>query len=107
MVSHVDQTEHDVQVIITEQGIADLRWKTPRERAELHHRKLRATRTTGPCCCGLLRAPRSNVAAGKHTPHDGPGAVLARRLLATGTMTLPEQAGAQTKEEDMNKEQST
>lgn len=35
MVSHTDHTEHDVQVIITEQGIADLRWKTPRERAEL------------------------------------------------------------------------
>ena len=35
MVSHTDHTEHDVQVIITEQGIADLRWTTPRERAEL------------------------------------------------------------------------
>lgn len=35
MVSHVDHTEHDTQVIITEQGIADLRWKTPRERAEV------------------------------------------------------------------------
>ena len=35
MVSHVDHTEHDVDVIITEQGVADLRWKTPKERAEL------------------------------------------------------------------------
>lgn len=35
MVSHVDHTEHDVQIIITEQGVADLRWKTPKERAEL------------------------------------------------------------------------
>ena len=35
MVSHTDHTEHDVQVIITEQGIADLRWKSPKERAEL------------------------------------------------------------------------
>ena len=25
MVSHVDHTEHDVDVIVTEQGIADLR----------------------------------------------------------------------------------
>jgi succinyl-CoA:acetate CoA-transferase len=33
--SHIDHTEHDVQVIITEQGTADLRWKTPLERAEL------------------------------------------------------------------------
>lgn len=35
MVSHVDHTEHDTQVIITEQGVADLRCKTPLERAEL------------------------------------------------------------------------
>jgi len=34
MVSHVDHTEHDTQVFITEYGIADLRWKTPVERAE-------------------------------------------------------------------------
>lgn len=33
MVSHVDHTEHDVDVIVTECGVADLRWKTPRERA--------------------------------------------------------------------------
>lgn len=35
MVSHVDSTEHDVNVIITEQGIADLRGKSPKERAQL------------------------------------------------------------------------
>ncbi|MBE6435947.1 MAG: succinate CoA transferase [Akkermansia sp.] len=35
MVSHVDHTEHDVRVLITEQGIADLRGKSPRQRAEL------------------------------------------------------------------------
>jgi len=34
MVSHVDHTEHDVQVIVTEQGLADLRRFSPRERAE-------------------------------------------------------------------------
>lgn len=33
MVSHVDHTEHDVDVIITEQGIADLRGLDPEERA--------------------------------------------------------------------------
>ncbi|MGZ4164550.1 MAG: acetyl-CoA hydrolase/transferase family protein, partial [Tumebacillaceae bacterium] len=33
MVAHVDHTEHDVQVIVTEQGIADLRGLAPRERA--------------------------------------------------------------------------
>ena len=33
MVSHVDHTEHDTMVIITEQGIADLRGLAPRQRA--------------------------------------------------------------------------
>lgn len=34
MVSHVDHTEHDVMVIITENGVADLRGLSPKERAE-------------------------------------------------------------------------
>ncbi len=33
MVSHLDSSEHSVQVVITEQGIADLRGKCPAERA--------------------------------------------------------------------------
>jgi succinyl-CoA:acetate CoA-transferase len=35
MVSHVDHTEHDVHVIVTEQGLADLRGLAPRRRAAL------------------------------------------------------------------------
>ncbi len=35
MVSHVDHTEHDVQVIVTEQGLADLRGLSPKQRAKL------------------------------------------------------------------------
>lgn len=35
MVSHHDHTEHDVNVIVTEQGVADLRGKSPKERAQL------------------------------------------------------------------------
>ncbi|MDY6985306.1 MAG: acetyl-CoA hydrolase/transferase C-terminal domain-containing protein [Candidatus Thermoplasmatota archaeon] len=34
MASHVDHTEHDVDVIVTEQGVADLRGKEPEERAK-------------------------------------------------------------------------
>lgn len=34
-VSHVDSSEHSVMVLITEQGVADLRGKSPRQRAEL------------------------------------------------------------------------
>jgi len=35
MCSHVDQTEHDLDVIVTEQGLADLRGLSPRERARV------------------------------------------------------------------------
>lgn len=34
MVSHVDHSEHSVNILITEQGIADLRGKSPSERAK-------------------------------------------------------------------------
>lgn len=33
MASHVDQTEHDLDVIVTDQGLADVRGMAPRERA--------------------------------------------------------------------------
>lgn len=33
--SHLDHTEHDVNVVITEQGVADLRGKSPAQRAQL------------------------------------------------------------------------
>jgi acetyl-CoA hydrolase len=35
LVSHMDHSEHSVQIVVTEQGIADLRGKDPHERAEL------------------------------------------------------------------------
>jgi acetyl-CoA hydrolase len=35
LVSHTDHSEHSVQVVVTEQGVADLRAKTPHERAHL------------------------------------------------------------------------
>jgi len=34
-VTHVDHTEHEVHVVVTEQGVADLRGLDPRERAEV------------------------------------------------------------------------
>ncbi len=34
MVSHVDHTDHDVDVVVTEHGLADLRGLVPRERAK-------------------------------------------------------------------------
>ena len=35
MVAHVDHTEHDVEILVTEQGLADLRGLAPRERARV------------------------------------------------------------------------
>ncbi|WP_330389200.1 acetyl-CoA hydrolase/transferase family protein [Alkaliphilus peptidifermentans] len=35
LVSHCDHTEHDVQVVITEQGVADLRGLSPKEKAKV------------------------------------------------------------------------
>jgi acetyl-CoA hydrolase len=35
LVSHADHSEHSVQVVVTEQGVADLRGKDPHERAQL------------------------------------------------------------------------
>mgnify|MGYP000014858025 FL=1 len=35
MAAHIDHTEHDLDVIVTEQGLADLRGLSPRQRAQL------------------------------------------------------------------------
>ena len=35
MVSNVDHTEHDVDILVTDQRLADLRGLSPRERAEV------------------------------------------------------------------------
>ena len=68
MVSHVDSTEHDVDVIVTEQGIADLRWKSPKQRA-----KLLIENCAHPDYRPMLREyfeHACKVSAGQHTPHD-------------------------------------
>jgi propionyl-CoA:succinyl-CoA transferase len=41
--SHMDHSEHSVQIVVTEQGVADLRGKDPHERAAVDHRQLRAS----------------------------------------------------------------
>ena len=67
MVSHVDHTEHDVQVLVTEQGLADLRGLSPKERA-----KLVIENCTHPDYKPLLKdylARATALAFGKHTPH--------------------------------------
>lgn len=85
MVSHVDHTEHDTQIIVTEQGVADLRWKSPRERAELL-----IENCAHPDYRPLLReyvAQAKRAAKGQHTPHDLSQALSwHQRYLEHGTM---------------------
>ena len=85
MVSHVDHTEHDVQVIVTEQGVADLRWKTPVERAELLI-EVCAHPDYRPLLREYLNRAKK-VSAGQHTPHDLREALSwHQRFLDTGSM---------------------
>lgn len=68
MVNHVDHTEHDVSVIITEQGLADLRGLAPRQRA----RKI-IENCAHPAYKDMLLdyvQHAEKVANGLHTPHD-------------------------------------
>ncbi len=66
MVSHVDHTEHDVHVIVTENGVADLRGLVPRRRA---------ARIIENCAHPDYRdalqdyVDRALAHGGRHTPH--------------------------------------
>jgi succinyl-CoA:acetate CoA-transferase len=85
MVSHVDHTEHDVHVIITEQGVADLRALAPRRRAQqiIDHC---AHPDYRPALQDYLdRATATSL--GKHTPHVlGEALSWHERYLRHGTM---------------------
>lgn len=85
MCSHIDHTEHDTQIFVTEHGLADLRWKTPVERAELI-----IENCAHPDYKPLLREYFNDalrLSKAKHTPH-----VLSRalswhtRYMETGSM---------------------
>ena len=67
MVSHVDHTEHDVQVIVTEQGLADLRGLSPKQRAQLVIEHC-AHPDYRPALRDYYRRAEKQ-AAGRHTPH--------------------------------------
>jgi succinyl-CoA:acetate CoA-transferase len=67
MVTHVDHTEHDVQIIVTERGLADLRGLSPKQRAAIiidnaAHPSFRPALTDY-----FDRACK--FSPGKHTPH--------------------------------------
>ena len=65
MVSHVDHNEHDVDVLVTEQGLADLRGLAPRERS-----RVVIENCVHPLYRDALRDyVREAEARGGHTPH--------------------------------------
>jgi len=85
MVSHHDHTEHDVMVIITEQGVADLRRLSPRKRARVIIEKCAHPDFRPALLDYLERAEKT--ANGLHTPHDLREALSWHvRMLETGTM---------------------
>jgi len=67
MVSHVDHTEHDVQVIVTEQGLADLRGLSPKKRAKVIIENCAHPTYKAALLDYYERSLRYSV--GKHTPH--------------------------------------
>ncbi len=67
MVSHVDHTEHDTHIIVTEQGLADLRGLPPRRRAQVMIDKCAHPDYRAALQDYLDRATASS--SGKHTPH--------------------------------------
>ena len=85
MVSHVDHTEHDVAVVVTEQGLADLRGLSPRQRA-----KVIIERCAHPDYRPLLQDYFNRAlhdSRGKHTPHLLNEALSwHQRFLETGDM---------------------
>lgn len=66
MVSHVDHTEHDISIVITEQGIADLRGLGPREKARELITHCAHPEFEDDLWSYLEHAERS----GGHMPHD-------------------------------------
>jgi len=81
LVSHMDHSEHSVQVIITEQGVADLRGKDPSERA-----RLIVENCAHPDYRDLLRGYFASVKDG-HTPQTLDCAfAMHQKFLKTGDM---------------------
>ncbi|KLT73144.1 acetyl-CoA hydrolase [Neisseria arctica] len=86
MVSHHDHTEHDVMVLVTEQGLADLRGKSPRQRA-----KLIIENCAHPDYRPMLKEyyERAEKAGGLHTPHVLNEALSwHQRFVETGDMRI-------------------
>jgi succinyl-CoA:acetate CoA-transferase len=68
MASHVDHTEHDVHVLVTEQGLADLRGLSPRNRATRIIERCAHPEYRDALTDYVERADRARPTA-RHTPH--------------------------------------
>ena len=85
MVSHVDHTEHDVSIVVTEQGVADLRGLSPKQRARVLIDRCAHPDYRDALDDYFARACRASY--GKHTPHLLPEALSwHQRWLDTGDM---------------------
>jgi succinyl-CoA:acetate CoA-transferase len=85
MVSHVDHTEHDVMVVVTEQGLADLRGLSPKQRARVVIARCAHPEYRDALQDYFDRASRD--AFGKHTPHLlGEALSWHQRFIERGTM---------------------
>ncbi|RMW96133.1 acetyl-CoA hydrolase/transferase family protein [Allofranklinella schreckenbergeri] len=85
MASHVDHTEHDVQVLVTEQGLADLRGLAPVQRAKCIIERCAHPDYRDALNEYLERA--KHKATGQHTPHDLTQALSwHQRYVETGSM---------------------
>jgi succinyl-CoA:acetate CoA-transferase len=86
MVSHVDHTEHDVEVFVTEQGLADVRGLAPRERA-----RAIIENCAHPDYKPMLLEYLEKGEQGKylHTPHTiGEALAWHDRFVKTGSMKI-------------------
>ncbi|WP_426305890.1 acetyl-CoA hydrolase/transferase family protein [Acidovorax facilis] len=88
MASHVDHTEHDVQILVTEQGLADLRGHSPTQRAEIIIDRCAHPDFRPALHDYVARAKRGAV--GQHTPHLLNEALSwHQRYVETGSMRWP------------------
>ena len=87
MCSHVDHTEHDTQIIVTEQGLADLRGLSPKQRAKVIIDQC-AHPDYRPMLHDYLNRAMTQ-SAGLHTPHILTEALSwHQRYLDTGSMKI-------------------
>ncbi len=66
--SHIDHTEHDVSGIVTEYGFADLRGRSPKEKAKEIIEKAAAPEYR-PILWDYYKRAMKNPSAGLHSPH--------------------------------------